>query len=296
MPLSPRRLDLGALLALPALMTFGAAEMTSVSGVRELADGRAIVLDASSRALFLFDFGAARTTRISRAGYGRYEYAQPSGLIALADDSTLVHDPGNDRYLVLGPSGQPIGALPEFEVRSTSRATYEVAVRGADAAGRLYFTLPLALVRDAGATPILRFDRRSARADTVGTVEDGVDDWVVLPEGGVAIVRAEPYRIEWLPAADDAVIGPVAPHARARLGGIGPSVLLAPSGKLWVARVAGELAESATYDIFDRLGNRVERMTFEAGSRVVGFGAGRVYVVRRDADGEVYLDRFPIGG
>jgi hypothetical protein len=302
MPQPPRRADRRARLIVVGLLACAgaafappAAEMTTVSAVRELGDGRTIVLDARARRLFLFDWSAGLTTRISREGTGPREYARPSGLIALSADSTLVHDPANDRYLVLGATGQPIGALPEFEVRSAGRSTYEVAIRDADAQGRLYFTLPRALVRDREATPILRFDRRSAIADTVGTVVEGSDDWVVLPEGGVAIVRAVPFRIEWFPAGGEPVIGPAMPYARARPSDGGPTVLLSPNRRLWVARVAGEWADAATYDVFDGAGLRIERMTFDAGSRVVGFGRARVYVVRRDATGEVFLDRFPIG-
>ena len=272
-----------------------ASEMTSVSAVRELRDGRAVVLDATSRSLFLFDFLTSRTTRISGEGAGPREYSRPSHLIALGGDSTLVYDPGNQRYLVLGPGGQPIGSIPEFEYRDERRRSHEVAVRGADERGRLYFSLPRVLARRGDQTPILRFDRRSYIADTVGTITEGEDDWVVLPEGGIAIARAEPFRVEYHPADGEAVIGEVVPYRRARVNGIGPALLLAPNGRLWVARVAGELSESVTYDIFDRQGVRMERSTFAAGSRVVAFGRDRVYVVRREGDGEVYLDRFPIG-
>lgn len=270
--------------------------MTTVTGIRELRDGKTIVLDATGRSLFLFDWSASRTTRISRSGYGPREYSQPTRLIALAGDSTLVHDPGNDRYLVLGAAGQPIGSLPEFGVTSSKRNVFEVTIHGADAAGRLYFALPSALVREKHATPILRFDRRRGVADTVGTVAEGSDDWVVLPQGGVGIVRESPFRVEWHPTEGDEVVGPPLNYSRSRISGAAPSVLFGPDGRMWVARVAGEWADVVTYDIFGRTGERVERMTLAAGSRVVGFGPGRVYVVRRDEAGELFLDRFPIAG
>ncbi len=286
-------------LALGILVLGGAAgtraEMRTVSGVRELADGRAIVLDARERKLFLFDWTEGYTTRISREGRGAREYSRPDRLIALSGDSTLVDDPGNDRYLVLGPSGQPIGTLPALELRATRGAGHDVSVRGADLMGRFYFALPEPLVRDRSrGTPIVRLDRETQRTDTMAVVWEG-DEWVVLPEGGIAIVRAVPFRVEWHPSYGAPAIGPEVPRERARSLDGEPATLLAPDGQLWVARPERSGAGMVIYDVFDRTGERSGRMSFDSGSRVVGFGRERVYVVRRDADGEVFLDRFPIG-
>lgn len=285
-------------LGLAALTTTAGlrSEMTTVSGVRELADGRAIVLDARERKLFLFDWSGGYTTRISREGRGAREYARPSRLIALSADSTLVDDPGNDRYLVLGSGGQPIGTLPASELRVARGVRHDIDVRGADLMGRFYFALPAALLRDRSrGTPVVRMDRETERVDTMAFVTEG-DEWVVLPEGGVAIARAEPFRVEWHPSYGDSAVGPIVPRDRARSADGAPAALLAPDGRLWVARAAAAGAEMVIYDIFDRSGERTGRMSFDAGSIVVGFGRTRVYVVRRDADGEVFLDRFPIVG
>jgi hypothetical protein len=38
------------------------------------------------------------------------------------------------------------------------------------------------------------------------------DDWVAAPDGRIAVVRAEPYRVEWIPLAGLTVTGPVIRH------------------------------------------------------------------------------------
>jgi hypothetical protein len=46
------------------------------------------------------------------------------------------------------------------------------------------------------------------------------------------------------------------------------------------------------YDRFDAAGRLVGQVTLRPRSRVVGFGAGTVYVVRTDEDDLQYLERY----
>ena len=66
-----------------------------------------------------------------------------------------------------------------------------------------------------------------------------------------------------------------------------------PRGRAWVGR-AVEAGEPATYDLFDRAARRVETVRLAPGARVVGFGAGRVYVVTFDDFDLAYLERHPM--
>lgn len=69
------------------------------------------------------------------------------------------------------------------------------------------------------------------------------------------------------------------------------SPLVTPEGELWVERSvsAGSARE---YDTFDGRGAHTGRVILPVGQRVIAFGRGTVYVVRRDADDLQYLERY----
>ena len=71
------------------------------------------------------------------------------------------------------------------------------------------------------------------------------------------------------------------------------AVSVSPDGEVWVERTQPAGAKQPVYDVFNRAGRLVERVTLNPRSRVVGFGAGTVYVVRQDQDDLEYLQRFP---
>jgi hypothetical protein len=64
-------------------------------------------------------------------------------------------------------------------------------------------------------------------------------------------------------------------------------------GRLWVQRttVAGE---PAIFDVFDESGRLVERMRLPAQRRLVGFGRGRAYLVRRDEVDLEFIERYTL--
>jgi len=73
---------------------------------------------------------------------------------------------------------------------------------------------------------------------------------------------------------------------------IAASVRATPEGDLWVGRSHPSGAPTWQYDIFDATGRLTGKATLRTGSRVVGFGAGTVYVARTDDDDLVHLERF----
>ena len=77
-------------------------------------------------------------------------------------------------------------------------------------------------------------------------------------------------------------------------GGFGPggAVLVAPEGEVWVLRTRPAGDKIPTYDVFDKTGTLVKKVSLNPSSRVVGFGKGVVYVVRSDEDDLQYLQRF----
>lgn len=74
--------------------------------------------------------------------------------------------------------------------------------------------------------------------------------------------------------------------------GGGGSVVVTPEGEVWVLRTRPAGDKIPTYDVFDRTGTLVKKVSLNPSSRVVGFGKGVVYVVRTDEDDLQYLQRY----
>jgi hypothetical protein len=72
---------------------------------------------------------------------------------------------------------------------------------------------------------------------------------------------------------------------------VSANVFATPEGEIWVERsvAAGAPRE---YDVFGRQGALTARYLLLPGRRVIGFGAGTVYVVRSDEDDLQYLERY----
>ncbi len=64
-----------------------------------------------------------------------------------------------------------------------------------------------------------------------------------------------------------------------------------PEGRVWVERYTKAGAEPV-FDVFDADAELLERVVLPAGSRVVGFGSGAVYVVRNDEFDLQWLERY----
>ncbi|MBU6365684.1 MAG: hypothetical protein KJT01_05685 [Gemmatimonadetes bacterium] len=193
---------------------------SGVSGVRGLRDGRVVVADARDKIVQVVNLATGAGTKVGREGSGPGEYGMPSLLLPLPGDSSVVYDPLNQRYLLVGPDGKPgatfrVGAEPPRPpaggaspgaagappagggavVRRNGGAGGPVLMMaglglgrpmGADAAGRLYFEgIPLVMGPNgptgADSAPVIRYDRATLRADTLA--------WLRLPKN-VAEVRS----------------------------------------------------------------------------------------------------------
>lgn len=204
---------------------------TRISTLRELKDGRLLMVDERERSLNLVDFKSGTATPIGREGAGPGEYAYPGRLLALPGDSSVLHDPGNGRYLIIKPDGTPGETFRLAEPAFRSLGARGSIPRATDARGSIYFegpsltrgraTAPAAL----DSVPLVRYDRRTANLDTVAWVQlargnvqvrpgqgGGVsisvgaqafparDDWGALPDGSVAIARVRDYHVDWYPS------------------------------------------------------------------------------------------------
>ena len=75
----------------------------AIQTVRELPDGRVLVADPLSKALYAVDLSAGTRIVIGGEGEGPEEYGQPDSVWPLPGDSTLLVDLGNGRLVALGP-------------------------------------------------------------------------------------------------------------------------------------------------------------------------------------------------
>lgn len=79
----------------------------------------------------------------------------------------------------------------------------------------------------------------------------------------------------------------------------GSSLLIDPTGLVWVLRNRPADDPTPAYDLFDGTGRMVGKATLKPHSTVVGFGQGMIYVARQNPDDDlVYLEKYvrPGGG
>ena len=204
-----------------------AEPFTQISGIRELRDGRVIVADVREKTVQLIDFRAASAQKIGREGSGPGEFAMPARLRALPGDTSVVYDPLNRRFLIIGPDGK-VGPFASYEKEDGGPTRISAGPRYSDARGRLYslgpsFSIsPNGQSSSADSAPLLRLDRATRTTDTVTFVHTpltqirtsqggtnvsvragggnpfvAVDDWAVLPDGRVAVIRVKDYHVDW---------------------------------------------------------------------------------------------------
>ncbi|MGH7467915.1 MAG: hypothetical protein ACRENP_07995 [Longimicrobiales bacterium] len=208
---------------------------TQIASLRELRDGRLIVLDSRENTLQLIDPKSSQAAPIGSEGSGPSEWRRPTNVYALPGDSTLVQDPPNGRFLILGPDGKPARIFrPEGGGGGTLRAT--------DVRGQMYYQAPLVVTNVDGSPafpdsiPVMRYDPATHRHDTLAFVAvpprrvnastssagprtvvgvtspfDPVDDWTVLPDGRLIIVRTADYHVEIMGSNGQRVVGKSVP-------------------------------------------------------------------------------------
>jgi len=355
---------------------------TSITSIRELPSGKVLVSDRVDKIVQLVDLVANTASKVGRDGNGPGEYAMPMALLGLPDGTTLIQDPLNRRFLVVGTDGKP-GAFMDMPRPPSAGNGGPVMMiggfdaRGTDSKGRLYFQAspfgPGGTTLDSVA--ILRWDRSGSDMDTVGFVKQPAgsatasssgggmrvmigggkrfaptETWGVAADGRVARVLPEPYRVVWMSGPSQMAPGPIVPYTPmkvteadkqefieaqkrnrpmmitmggpgggARPGGggggggnfqapppefadtkppfvAGPNgggaVVVTPEGEVWVLRTRPAGDKIPTYDVFDRTGTLVKKVSLNPSSRVVGFGKGSVYVVRTDEDDLQYLQKY----
>lgn len=217
-------------------------ELTRVAGVRELADGRLLILDAGDSRLWVADLARGAAAEIGRRGAGPGEYEGPSALWPLAADSTLLVDRRLRRWLLL----RTAAIVATVAAESPAIRGGAALPLGADLAGHVLTSRPLRPPGPAGANGLqadslwlVRVDRATGRQDTLTaakarpahiTVTGPRDhptsvnivmnplavgeEAVLFPDGWVAVARLAPFRVEWLPPHGRPIVGGSLPDER----------------------------------------------------------------------------------
>lgn len=214
-------------IALPPAVATLPVEFTMVSSVRELADGRVLVIDQGESKLVIADWKSGTAVQIGRNGSGPAEYSMPTDLFPIGGDSTLLPDLRNGRWLLLkGTSVVTTTAQDAPAIAAGARRPL-----GADSLGRVIYTKGLGV--DGGPSSIaapgsdslllLRATRRTGRSDTIAilrardatiriegpkekptSIEIRVHPLAagelaaLFEDGWIAVARLDPYRVDWI--------------------------------------------------------------------------------------------------
>ncbi|MGD2122438.1 MAG: hypothetical protein PVJ76_11870 [Gemmatimonadota bacterium] len=218
----------------------------AIQTVRELPDGRVLVADPLSKALYAVDMDEGTRSVIGREGEGPEEYRQPDAVWPLPGDSTLLVDLGNGRIVVLGPNLEfgPTMPITVGDFRPGQPLILAIP-QGVDGAGNLYARK---MGGGMGGAPmpdsaeILRIDRDTRTTEVAATFkirdmtqttsgganEQNVaitpiplspeDAWGVASDGSVILARAGDYHLERVGADGSVHKGPAIPFDPVPIG------------------------------------------------------------------------------
>ena len=214
---------------------------TQINGIRELPGNRAVVVDAQEKTLQMVDFGTRTLTKISRNGGGPGEYQLPMTAFPGPGNATWVVDPVTAKVHVVSAEGKITSTLLTPGGDGPGSLVFP---RGVDAKGRLYFQGMGFTPGQSGSidsVPVVRWDPSSKVIDTITWVPSGfavtssgnanrmsvtmrmkpyakADAWGALPDGRVAIVRAEPYRVDIVEVPGRMRIGAPVAYSPVKIG------------------------------------------------------------------------------
>lgn len=207
----------------PPNATLGTA-FTNISAVRELRDGRVLIADYVDNTIVVANLEKNETLAVGRKGQGPGEYGAVGSLIPLTEDSSLVTDSRNRRWLLLD-GATIVSTVPADH--PLIQATLGFALGMSDKGAVLtLMTRPVptgvTLVGNSDSTAILLISRSAGSADTVASLRrapqrteaivnpSGIkrmriyrhplaaeEQVLLFSDGWLAIARLDPYRVDW---------------------------------------------------------------------------------------------------
>jgi hypothetical protein len=220
------------------IVTKSPSSVQSIASTRELPRGRVLVNDTVARRLYLFDSTLrGRMAMLDSIEAARNSYGDSrGGMIAYRADSTLFASPSLVSMLVIDPAGKAtrlaVGPTP---VEMLFLAGGPFGTPGFDSRGRLVYrgsardlTTPRppetrSPYPERDSAPILGLNLITGKLDTITlfripkevvTITEGpigtftttvkkhplptVDDWAVLPNGSLAVIRGRDFHVDWI--------------------------------------------------------------------------------------------------
>ena len=229
----------------------------TASAVRQLPNGSVLVNDPGKRQLVVFDGGLSAATVVADSVSGAANSYGPSAgaIVPYLADSTLFVDPRDLTMYVLSPTGTiaRIAAVPRSQ-DAAGLSSNAVASPALDAQGRLVyrvmapFRMPAQTTKGVPAIPeipdssaIIRVNLATRKVDTavyykipqakmtVNQSDRGIsitsqlnpmpiaDDWTVLSDGTIAVVRGQDYHVDFIAGDGAKVSSPKIPFDWQRL-------------------------------------------------------------------------------
>jgi hypothetical protein len=219
-----------SIVELPEPTVKGTVTLGGPLGVRVLSNGNILVNDARRRQLRLFDSTLSRATVVRDSAPGFSTSYGPLGLPMLRffGDSSIIGDYRGGTIAVIGPTGQVARVMaPSDEAMLMSVTGFGDG--SFDDEGRTLFTrkirsdpaLGLARIKIPDSAMIVRMDADGRRVDTLARLKSTgntilfgpignapprffqepvplTDDWTLLSDGTIAIVRGRDYHIDWI--------------------------------------------------------------------------------------------------
>jgi hypothetical protein len=213
------------------------AVFTAIRAVMALPDGHLVVSDPAETRVSLINFPTGTSRLLGRVGEGPREFKRAAGLYRGRGGGVLLFDHQLRRLLPILPSGalQDVIPLPTGGIAGSwsAHGPDDLTV---DSLGHTYFASRF--VHAAPTSPLLRYlpgappdtmtqllmavtkalnVQRNGLGDYQTVLFSPQDAWAVAPDGWIAVARAAPYRVEWIPPAGPAVTGPAIGHKAIRI-------------------------------------------------------------------------------
>jgi hypothetical protein len=216
-----------------------AHEFSSIDGIRELPDGRVLVVDSRDRAVLVADFRTSRVRQVGRSGNGPGEYRAPLSIFAGPGDSSMVFDGGQSALLYIDGSGVFGRQESTASLSASGGGTMSRFIpRAVDSTAALYHTetafraTPQGIgladsvairrwTRSGPSSAPIAYVRVRSASDRGGAVGSGGtipfvvgDQWAVSGDGRIAILRWDEYRVDFVLPDGTRSRGPVLPYER----------------------------------------------------------------------------------
>jgi hypothetical protein len=329
-------------------------EFTLLTSVRELSDGRVLVTDPRDKLLVVADFRSGSVEQIGGRGRGPNEYQIAAVLYRLRGDSSLMPDLMSRRWLILD-GARIVGMAPPQDPMITATQGFFVGVdqqwnflqykqepphQGVREVGKGdSLTMQLVPRRTLQAEPVVRLREAPARRETTLGADGKIssssyrrhpltvgEEAFLFPDGWLAVVRIEPFRVDWRTPDGQWVRGAPLPVPVIRMSNreiqasiartresdpkaISPGVqygwpdvmppfssggfVADPGGRLLILRQRSADFPKTRYFVVDRQGKLEGEIEMPLNEKIIGFGRSSVYVVVTDVDGIQRLRRHP---